>query len=101
MESINSSAFEGCVSLKNISLGNGLKEIMYSAFNYCSNLEEIEIPKSIEIISYEPFKNCTKLTSITYKGSINEWKNVSKTSWTGGSSISTVICSDGEISSNE
>ena len=97
----NSSPFRGCTGLKNLKIGNGIKEIMYSAFNNCSGLQEIIIPRSIETISYEPFKNCTKLTAITYKGSINEWKNLSKTSWAGGSSIVTVVCSDGEISSNK
>ena len=61
---IYSSAFEGCTSLKLISLSSNLTSIGDSAFKGCSSLECITIPNTIKNIESNTFENCTSLKTI-------------------------------------
>ncbi len=62
---INASAFEGCTSLKNISIPENVKRIGARAFYGCSGLIDITMPESLTSIGEWAFYNCSSLTSIT------------------------------------
>ena len=66
--SIGNWAFEGCYSLKNISMSESVTSIGSSAFNGCSNLTDITISANVTSIGQGAFYNCSKLASI----SVNE-----------------------------
>lgn len=68
---IDSSAFNGCVNLTNVTLPPQLEEIGYYAFANCTNLSKVNIPdtvtgtKKICSISESAFDNLDKITVIT------------------------------------
>ncbi len=62
---IRDRAFEGCSSLEEINLYEGLSYIGHYAFSGCSNLKDINIPSTIATIGIEAFKDCTTLTTFT------------------------------------
>ena len=66
--SIGNWAFEGCYSLKNISMSESVTSIGSSAFNGCRNLTDITISANVTSIGQGAFYNCSKLASI----SVNE-----------------------------
>ena len=74
--SIGSWAFENCTGLTSVTIGNSVTSIGKSAFYYCSGLK-----------------------NITYKGTVKEWKNISKGSnWNYEVPTDCVIhCTDGDI----
>ena len=68
-ELIPSGTFEGCTSLKEVTLGVGVKEIYgegadSGAFSGCSALESIKIPAGVISIWSGAFYRCTSLTNI-------------------------------------
>ena len=67
---IGENAFEGCSSLKTITIGNGVKIIGDSAFSKCKKLIAATIPDSVESIGYCAFKDCTSLPAITIYDSL-------------------------------
>lgn len=72
-EYINREAFEGCTSLKNVTLPQTLKTIGGEAFRGCSKLRAIEIPDSVTSVAYRAFMDCLQLKQATIGGSIQEW----------------------------
>ena len=56
--------FKDCVSLKSVTVGEGLKTIGNSAFN-SSGLTEFVLPKSVEIIQNYAFQYCANLATFT------------------------------------
>ncbi len=66
IESIGESAFEGCINLESVDLGN-VQQISISAFEGCTSLTEIEFPKKSAdnncYIDNYAFKDCTGLKS--------------------------------------
>ena len=60
-------AFNWCISLESIDLGNGVKTIGNGAFMGCTALKEITIPATVTKIDYSPFSGCTALESIHVK----------------------------------
>jgi hypothetical protein len=62
--------FEGCQSLKSVTLGNGLRNITTNAFENCTSLTSVNIPNSVTEISGSAFKGCTSLESITVPDSV-------------------------------
>ena len=68
-ELIPSGTFGGCTSLKEVTLGDGVKEIYgegadSGAFSGCSALESIKIPAGVTSIRPGAFYRCTSLTNI-------------------------------------
>lgn|GEM_PF-5757239 len=94
-------AFSGCTSLTSVSFCSITSYIGDEAFCKCSSLAELELPKSVTL-GRAVFKECTSLTEIIFDGTMEKWgdKNHDK-DWNKGSSISKVICSDGEIDLQE
>ena len=97
---ILSNAFFGCILLTNISIPDSVSEIGDFAFRRCESLTSITIPNGVEIINAGTFRSCISLTSITipdsvrsiedfsfdicdslstiyYKGTENQWENIS------------------------
>ena len=62
VEIIDSSAFDGCSTLTEITIPDSVKEIGTSAFNDCRSLSKIVIPKSVEIMGRTVFRQCLNLT---------------------------------------
>ena len=97
---INQYAFRNCDSLKSVTIGDGVKSIGEWAFYNCFNLTSVVIPDSVESIGEYAFYNCFNLTSVTmpdsvtsigeyafsgcisltsvyYKGTAEEWAEIS------------------------
>ena len=64
VEKIESSSFEGCVSLNSISIPKSVKFIEEDAFTNCSALTSIRIPESVEIFWCNAFSGCSALKKI-------------------------------------
>lgn len=71
LETIGSSAFSNCSSLKNIELPNSLIEIGGYAFEY-TGLTEVSLPENIETIGSGAFYYCSNLTTATIPASLKE-----------------------------
>ncbi len=74
-ESIGSFAFEGCTSLKTLSLGEKIKTIGNYAFENCTSLTGVTIPQSVTSIGFYAFEGCTNLNPLTIKGPITSMGN--------------------------
>ena len=76
----------------------GVKEISNHAFTLCDNLSYVSIPKSVTYIGFKPFAGSEELTKIIFRGTKKEFDDIEKhDEWNTGSSIKTVVCTDGEI----
>ena len=119
--SIGIYAFSGCNALKSVTIGKGVTKIPDFAFRWCSSLTSVEIPDgttglgsvaflgcsslksvtipdSVKSIGRSAFNDCGSLTNITYKGTMNQWYNISKDeNWDSGTGNYTVHCTDGDI----
>lgn len=92
-------AFGGAQNLKQMIFPNSLEAIDYAVFDNCKNLEVVSIPSKVRMLA-EVFYGCDKLKQLTYRGTVNEWKNISSTfdkRVFDGSVIESVKCLDGEI----
>ncbi|UKI55436.1 MAG: InlB B-repeat-containing protein [Treponema succinifaciens] len=68
--------FEGCKNLKTVIILNSSDEYKIITFKDCTSLEYVEIPTSIVCIYGDAFDGCTALETITYKGTVEQWKQV-------------------------
>ncbi len=84
--------FYRCTSLRDISLPDGLLEIGGDTFYGCTSLEAMVLPASLITMHKKAFDGCTALTSLTYKGTVEEWKAIFK-----GTLTIPVHCSDGTV----
>ncbi len=122
IDEIGPYAFFKCNNLKYIYIPENVNRIGERAFGYCSNLKEIRINsnslcpltfigddaletavfgKNVQRFDYGIFSSCNNIKNITYLGTMDEWSStLGKTnSWkNGNTSITKIICSDGEIS---
>jgi hypothetical protein len=85
------------ISIKKVTVEEGVSSISSGAFWGCSDLEAVSLPHSIEKIGTKAFADCYLLENIKYNGKITEWCDVMDNSplWNGESSIKSVICLDG------
>ena len=110
VKSIEYAAFAGCVELANVTIPNGVVNIGDCAFSGCDKLANIVISESLNHIgSYAfggiacvdewAFDGCRNLISISFTGTIADWKNIDKGSyWNNNVSTTCVIhCTDGDI----
>ncbi len=71
------------------------------AFAGEDDLTSITLSTSVTGIGWYAFQNCTGLTSISFHGTVAEWKAVPKGSfWNDGTPNYTVICTDGTLNKN-
>lgn len=62
---IGGGAFEGCTSLRSISLPSGVIRIMPDTFKNCTGLNEVRISNNVYLFDWGAFENCTSLKSVT------------------------------------
>ena len=67
VERIGESAFEGCSSLKSVSLPMDMKGIAEDAFSNCVSLQEIDLPR-MDYIGSSAFTGCSSLKSVKIGG---------------------------------
>lgn len=119
IQRICSSAFLLCKQLEKLDLGRGVNSIDSNAFYGCENLKELVIPSNVKILaSYSfgrcglesvtieagvssigkgTFHECKNLNSITFTGTIEQWKQIKLSADWKCSELKTVKCSDGEL----
>ncbi len=77
---IHSDAFRSCDNLENVVIGNRVTSVNESAFEDCYNLKQVTIPESLSYISYYAFYGCSSLENVYYKGTEEQWVNISVSS---------------------
>ena len=75
------SVFYKCSSLTSIIIPNCVTRINSSDFSGCTSLTSITIPSSVTSIISSAFHGCTSLTNVYYEGSIEDWCNISFSSY--------------------
>ncbi len=70
-----SGGFDGCKSLKSVTLPDTLKTIDHNAFSSCAELIEITLPDGVETIGAEAFAYCSKLERINIPDSVESIGN--------------------------
>ena len=96
--SIGKEAFAFCDSLTSITIPDSVKRIGWKAFLDCESLEEIIIGNSVKSIGRRAFDGCDSLLSITYQGTIAQWKKI-KLGYFWKTPIPTAVlhCTDGDV----
>lgn len=72
IKTIESGAFQNCKNLSQITLPNGLKTISAYCFSNCSNLSQINLPDSLSSIYYSAFRGCSNLENISLPEGLSE-----------------------------
>ena len=75
IESMGKQAFESCVSLKTLSLGENIKTIGNSAFRNCLSLTNVTIPEKVTIIGPGTFSYCTHLEYIMLPAGLTSFQD--------------------------
>lgn len=93
---IGSNAFVGCNTLYNIDIPDSVNYIKNNAFNSCGLLS-ITLPVNISIGEHA-FMDCINLSEINYKGTIEQWNNITKVDgWNLHVPATIVHCTDGDV----
>jgi hypothetical protein len=71
VRNIGNNAFTGCTSLDSITIGSSVKNIGAYAFSGCTGLSNVNVPDSVEIIGEYAFNACSSLTTLTIGKSVN------------------------------
>lgn len=96
--SIGKNAFSMCDSLIDITIGNSINSIGESAFEGCTSLTDITIPESVTSIGAKAFSNCFSLTDICYRGTMNQWDEITLgEDWKTGTEVEDIHCYDGDF----
>ena len=74
---IGSSAFSSCDSLKSVTIPDSVTTIGSGAFYGCIGLRSVTIPDSVTTIGYYAFYDCESLENVYYKGTEDQWENIS------------------------
>ncbi len=77
VKNIGSCAFYDCESLTSVVIPDSVTSIGGSAFYNCDSLTSVVIPDSVTSIGSGAFDSCDSLTSVYYKGTVNDWSNIS------------------------
>ena len=78
--------------------GKPVTTIDKGAFDNLTSFKSITIPSSVTEICKSAFWNCSSLVTISYQGTIDEWKAINRVSgWAVGIGTSTIKCSNGDI----
>ena len=73
--SVDSYAFDKCINLASVTIGNSVIIIGSDAFRYCTSLANVKIGNSVTSIGTFAFEGCTSLTSITIPDSVTSIGN--------------------------
>lgn len=77
-------------SIENIEIPDGV--IYLSGFSGCTELKSLSIPENVSVIGDNAFKNCTGLTSLSIPGNVRE---IGKQAFMNCSNLSTITLSSG------
>ena len=83
---IGSNAFNGCETIKSVTIPSSIKEIHSSAFEG-SGIETITIPSTVEMVGEYAFLNCTSLSDVELQ---EGFKNISIGMFKGCTSLETL-----------
>lgn len=72
VKEIGDSSFYNCVSLREVTIGEGLEKIDEYAFKGCVYLSDISLPDSLKEIGANAFKDCNRLTKIVIPLNVEE-----------------------------
>ena len=72
---IDSKAFENCVSLEKITLPTSLAELEDNTFDGCISLKSVIVPEGVMTIGNYCFNNCVALSDVVLNSSINVIKS--------------------------
>ncbi len=76
VKTIEKQAFNNCSKLTLVILKDKVTTLGYGAFYGCSGLKEIVIGDSVKTIGEAAFWNCDNIKSVYYKGTKDEWENI-------------------------
>lgn len=62
--------------ISNITIPESVTSIGYGTFRGCENLSSIKIPNSVTSIEEFAFWFCTSLTTVNYKGTEEQWNQI-------------------------
>ena len=71
-------AFEGCTSLKKVTIAGNTGSIGSQAFKGCTALVELYIGNNVKTIGMDAFSDCTALRDIYFLGTSAEWENMTR-----------------------
>ena len=74
---IGHDAFKSCSKLINAEIPEGVTTINEQTFAYCSSLTSVTIPASVTYIDYSAFEDCNSLTTVNYRGTQEQWEQIS------------------------
>ena len=98
LQSLGTSAFQGCTPLKAFDIPSTVTFIGTSAFRDCKSLTSIVIPQNVEQLGGNSFRNCDKLSNFTYLGTKAQWNSITKGGYWNTNLAATVVhCSDGDV----
>ena len=95
---IDGGAFEES-HLTSVVIPDSVTMICSHTFESCENLLSVVIGKGITDIFYEVFAGCCALASITYNGTMEQWKQIAFAGddWNEGVPAKVVHCTDGDV----
>ena len=75
--SIGNGVFSNCNNLASVTIGNSVTSIGNGVFFNCSSLESVTIGNSVTSIGGSAFYGCNNLTIVNYKGTQEQWGQIS------------------------
>lgn len=85
-------AFDDCYRIKNITIGDGVSEILDEAFSGCKALTNISIPNNVVSIGNYAFSSCTSLSSVIIGSGV---KSIGNGAFKGCSNLTEIIIPEG------
>ena len=74
---IGDDSFSFCKSLTNVIIPNSVTSIGDMTFYQCSSLATVTIGNGMTSIGYDAFVSCDKLETVNYRGTQDQWENIS------------------------
>ena len=72
LEEVGSFCFKDCHSLERVGLPSTVKKIDSSAFRNCRRLTQLELPEGLETVGYDAFEGCRRLGRIRIPSTVKK-----------------------------